>query len=43
MQPKDAFAFVCFVVVLMTIEYLLCFLMIKISQYKPFKWLLGHY
>ena len=43
MQPKDAFAFVCFVVVLMSIEYLLCFLMIKISQYKPFKWLLGHY
>lgn len=42
-QPTSIISFIGFVILLLTTEYVLCFLLMKLFQYKPFKWLLGHY
>lgn len=42
-QPTSLISFIGFVILLLITEYVLCFLLMKLFQYKPFKWLLGHY
>lgn len=42
-QPTSIMPFIGFVILLLTTEYVLCFLLMKLFQYKLFKWLLGRY
>lgn len=42
-QPTSIMPFIGFVMLLLTTEYVLCFFLMKLFQYKPFKWLLGRY
>ena len=42
-QPISILSFVGALLLLLTTEYMLCCLLMKLFQYKPFKWLLGRY
>lgn len=41
--PSSLLEFVAFVLLLFTAEYILCFILMKLFQYKPLKYLLGRF
>lgn len=43
MYPTEAMSFIGFLLLLFIAEYTLCYILMHIFQYKPFKWLLGRY
>lgn len=42
-SPKAPIIFIGYFLVLYTIEYIICWLIMKLFQYKPFVWLIGKY
>lgn len=42
-NPQTPFMFVLYVFSLYTIEYAVCWLLMRLFQYKPFSWLIGRF
>ncbi len=42
-NPETPIAFLGYFIALYTIEYTICWLMMKLFQYKPFTWLIGKF